>query len=188
VSQQFYYLISSLPVIALGADPALRSDAFLERCQARLDPERYARLAAVTLDPEAVPYARGAAQRWRAWETWLRNQIAAARAPGHEQDANRWTRPEPDVFPSDRRRLEEILAMPSPLRRERALDELRWRRIDDLAAGHEFDFDALVIYRLHLLLAEKWAGRSAERGAANLDELVQGGIEQARAVRVTQSE
>ena len=181
---EYYYLVSSLPLLRLDDPPPLTSEAFLELCRAHLAEARFRRLLAADLIPEGEP--GGAADGgWRAWETYVRNLLAAVRGTALRRETGDSLRPELDVFPGDRRRVEEIMNEGDPAARERALDELRWRRLDDLAVGHHFDVDALVVYRLRLRILEKWAAREPERGKHNLAELVGAGVGQAEKRRQT---
>jgi hypothetical protein len=166
----YYYLISALPMLRLGERPVLDSDEFLALAQAHLDEERARQLECV--DP--VPDGCGccdAEDKWRAWETYVRNILLRERG-GSTEVVHRWHRHEDDVFPGVRRLVEEALNHDNPLQRERMLDELRWKELDALRVTHEFDFEALVIYRLQLFLAEKWARQDAESGMENLNKLV----------------
>jgi hypothetical protein len=184
VTGEYYYLVSTLPLLCLDDPPPLTSEAFLELCRAHVDEAGFRRLRAVDLIPDGEP--GGAVDRgWRAWETYVRNLLATLRGGALRRETGDSLRPEIDVFPGDRRRLEEIMNEDDPAARERALDELRWRRLDDLAVGHHFDVEALVVYRLRLRIMEKWAARESERGKDNLTQLVDAGVDQAEKRRHT---
>ena len=184
MKREYYYLISSLPWLCLGEKPKCNSVAFLALCQEHLTPVRLEQLEAVTLYPNKKSCCSVERSR-QVWETCLRNGLTRLRAAALEVESAPWLQEEADVFPNDARRIEEICADANPARRERGLDELRWQHLDSLAVGHEFDFDALVIYRLHLLLAEKWADLSAEQGQNNMRSLAEAGIQQAENKRST---
>ena len=84
------------------------------------------------------------------------------------------------------KRIEEILAIASPLERENALDNLRWKFLDGLATSHTFCKGAVEIYALRLLLLEKQASRQYEAGKAAFDKLMNDGLEKAIKVRTTE--
>ena len=44
--------------------------------------------------------------------------------------------------------------------------------LDDLEAGHEFDFDGLCVYRLRLEILNRYRGRSVEKGRSNFNAAV----------------
>ncbi len=182
--RNYYFLISSLPLLKLGEAVPFSSDEFLARCELSLEPERLAALAGVGLVPRLAEEPVSETHRqWNAHETYLRNYLVQERAAALRVAAESWRRSEPEVFPGLRRQFEEALHAAHPLARQRRLDEIRWQVLDDLMVRHEFDFDALVIYRLRLLLAEEWVGHDRGRGAENLQKLIESGLEQAEAVR-----
>jgi len=185
MSPSHYYLTSSLLPLRWGSRPPLSSADFLAQCEGQISAAELAGLRAVTLHPpEEGREPRGAEARWHGWDGYVRNLLATARAALLHRDPADLLRPERDVFPGDRREIEEILANDNPLERERALDQLRWRQLEDIESGHPFDSDRLTVYRLKLLLLEKWAQFDARTGERNLAELVETGLQQAAEQRV----
>jgi len=180
MGESFYYLISSLPMLSLDDPDRMTDAAFMDLCRGCLPASLYASLGRVSLLPDHVPCC--AVERdWQVWETYVRNTIVSRRAGARGRDISSHVRDDADVFPGDRRRVEGLFEGGDPLLRERDLDSLRWERLDDLGAGHDFDFDAVVLYRLRLLLTAKWHGRSAENGLALRRSLIDRGVEQADA-------
>lgn len=186
-SALYPFLVSQLPGLRLGEKPFYGSDAFLALCRPHLDPGPFAALAAVSL-LTGPAVACETERRWRDFDVYLRNRVAEWRAGRAGADVERWRRPETDVFPSSQREMEEALGAAQPLARERALDTLRWRHLDNLVTGHEFDFDALVNYRLRLLLVEKWAALDAGRGRELINTLAAGAVARAREKRNRQEQ
>lgn len=184
MSSSYYYLISSLPLLRWGTHPAIADGDFLAQCEGQLPPAALAELKAVSLLPGSDHAPVGIEAAWHAWDDYIRNHLARARASHQHRDVAPMLRSERDVFPTERREVDELLANDNPLERERALDHLRWRRLDSLEAGHPFDFDRLVVYRLKLLLLDKWTQFDGETGARNLAELVEAGLGQAAEQRV----
>ncbi|MDX9980965.1 MAG: DUF2764 family protein [Lentisphaeria bacterium] len=184
MSPSHYYLISSLLPLRWGSRPPLSSADFLAQCEGQLAADDLADLRAVTLAPPEGREPRGAEARWHDWDGYVRNLIAGTRAALLRRDPADQLRPEREVFPSDRREIEEILTNDNPLERERALDHRRWRQLEELESGHPFDSDRLTVYRLKLLLLEKWAQFDAKNGERNLAGLVETGLQQAAEQRV----
>jgi hypothetical protein len=184
MSGSYYYLISSLPLLRWGNRPPITSDDFLAQCEGQLSETALADLADVALVPR--PAGKHLTERqWIAWDGYMRNAIAQARAHHLHLDATGFLREETDAFPNDRKELEDTFSGENPLERERAIDHLRWRFLDGLEGDHLFDFDRLVIFRLKLLLLEKWDRFDSESGPRNLAELVDAGLRQAAEKRVT---
>jgi len=172
VSGEYYFLISSLPLLRLDELPPLSDMAFLELCQGQLSPTAVTALAHAALVPQdtaATPIER----RWYEWETWLRNHLVRARASRSGADADAYFRNEADVFPGAQRLVDEALAAKTPAVRERMLDDLRWQRLNDLSSGHIFDFAALVLYRLRLLLVEKQHAMQHDAALSVVDSAVE---------------
>jgi len=184
MSPSYYYLISSLPLLRWGSRSPLSATDFLAQCEGQLDASALAALSAVALLPTGDAETTGIEADWHDWDDYIRNLLARARAGHQHRDVSPILRPERDVFPTERREVDELLANDQPLERERALDQMRWRRLDGLEAGHSFDFDRLVVYRLKLLLLEKWMQFDSESGTRNLGELVEAGLQQAAGLRV----
>lgn len=181
---RFYFEVSSLPMLSLGEQPVVTVAGFDEFCRQRLPSELADALETVTLVPreEAVSEAD---RLWQVWETAVRNHLLRQRLADREQDAAKWLRHEADVFPEDLREVDTCLGQENPLLTQRALDELRWRKLDNLSVGREFTFDALVIYRLRLLLAWSWAAMADGPGQDARDKLVTHGFEQAMKLRAS---
>lgn len=109
-----------------------------------------------------------AAERFRRWEVCLRNRIAAQRAP-QGKDINRYLHEEQGCFCEIDSGIQEAFALKNPLEREKYFDRMRWRALEDIEAGHHFDFDKLCVYKLKLLLLEKWNQRQRPEGVKNLE-------------------
>ncbi len=180
--KRYYYLISSLPLLRLGEAVPFSSTDFLDMCRAVLSEARFRQLKKISLTPEGNP-ATDVHAAWQSWEGYLRNYLAHERAARRGVAAVEWLRPETDAFPSSRSEFDDALSARTPKERERALDECRWRKLDDLAVMHDFDFDALLIYRLKLLLAEKWVGKDPDEGMEVLAMLVDTAVSQAEQKR-----
>lgn len=166
-----YYFIASLPELRFGQPPELTVEEFLARAGEQLSPEQHAVLTAIG----RVPRERAATSveaRWNAWETALRNQAARLRAVRRNQEPDDYLRPETDAFANLDKQVMEAFDDTNPAEERRQLDTLRWRFLNDLEVGHEFDFERLVVYLLKLILLEKWAGLSREEGRAELERVV----------------
>ena len=170
--RSYYYLSASLPILAFGTAPPLSETEFLARCREQLTDADFRVLQACSLLPDDAELPSGsAAARFRSWETCLRNLLAGKRTvPGGE--AGSYWRHEDDFFSEIAPGVQEALAVGNVLEREKALDQLRFRALDWLEAGHLFDLDHLCIYKLKLALLAKYQPFDPERGAANLDAII----------------
>lgn len=167
---EFHYFASSLPFLRLGTESPMRSEEFLDQAQYHLPPGQWQSLSAIALTPRED--AAGATEtRWNRFETCLRNAVARCRARKLKKEAHAYTRLEEDAFGHLESQVQEAFGR-DPLNMEEHLDLIRWQFLDDLAVGHLFDYDALVIYRIRLLLLEKRGGLDPENGQARLDDLM----------------
>ena len=170
VNRAYFYLVSSLPHLELGQTPPMSSEEFLEHCRDWMTAAAWNALHGVSLLPREHPCCN-AERQWHHWETYLRNAVAGERGNALGVDEKQWQRYEADVFPGMGGEIDECIAAAEPVECEKMLDQLRWRFLDGLIVGHEFDMDRLVVYRLQLLIAEKWAAFSEEAGRACLEDL-----------------
>ncbi|MDD1715055.1 MAG: DUF2764 domain-containing protein [Methanoregulaceae archaeon] len=58
---------------------------------------------------------------------------------------------------------------------EKALDELRWKKLDDLATGHYFDLDFLITFGYKLMILERWERIRTADGRILLEQVLAGG-------------
>lgn len=177
----FYYLISSLPLLHLGRDIPITSREFLDYCRTHLSSSDTGKLEAISLVPDGN--ARTPVERqWQEWETYFRNVLVRHRCRAQGKKPDQWLRYEASVFPGVDREIEEALSGDDPASRQMMLDRIRWQHLDHLAVFHAFDFEALVIYRLRLLVAEQWLAKETEKGFAQLEEITGSIVEEAAQV------
>ena len=180
MSGRYYYLVASLPHLRLGAAPRLTTGQFLSRCAAQVSAAHYRILAGVERF-QVQPTRTGLAllDRWYDHERALRNALVIERAKrlgvtaaGHLRDF----RPDPRLAEIAR----QLLALDSPLAADEELDRARWRFLEELAFGHYFDLETLVVYRLKLRILERRACFDPTVGAALLDRMLAHGAERGR--------
>lgn len=167
----YYFLVSSLPMLHLTEELPITSDKFISDCRLHLSHDQVEILENVSPDPDRTPRTP-VEKEWISWETYFRNAIAAERASQNGGRADQWLRPETGVFPGIRKQLSDAFSAANPAERELAIDEIRWKQLDDMEARHQFDFGALVIYGLRLQIAERWAVKDVGNAQENLNNLI----------------
>lgn len=182
MSKEYYYLISSLPQLKIGEKAPFSSEQFLGQCQGYLTEEELSHLSEISEIPSLKP-CNMAEKSWVAWETYLRNILLEHRAIAKKVDSENWLKETIDVFPGDRKQIEELLSNANPAIREKGLDSLRWKQLDNCGVRHPFDLSALIIYRIKLLIVEKWEKCNQKNGLKYLDQLVSVAAKQAEKVR-----
>lgn len=170
----YYYLISSLPMLMFDEKALLSVEEFIEACADKISESDLNILNKLVLVPEAEQTypANSVAERWRQWEIYLRNRIASHRAP-HGKDIHSYLQEEKSCFCDIDTGIQEAFGIKNPLEREKYFDRMRWNALDDFESGHHFDFDKLCVYKLKLLLSEKWNERQVEQGEKNLDVMLE---------------
>lgn len=163
-----WYLVASLPLVSLGAEPPLSIDAFRALCGEHLPDRDLRELDAVLA---SSPAGRGTSEFARAWrETTLRieDECAVLRAARLGIDSSPWRTdigvPDATLIAAVR----EAFQQPDPRSRELWLDALRWRTLEDLARTAPFGLPAVMAYGLRLGLAARWAARTEASGRQQL--------------------
>jgi len=168
----YAYLLSTLPDFDLDGAPPMSLVELVERCRGFLPEPELTGLE----DPEAAAKGSGdsarAARRWLDGERQLANAVARRRAPFWE------------LSPADQARehggfsvmLEDgagrAFEAAHPLARQRALDELRWQLLNELAGPVPWGFPALFAYARRLEIAWQWAPRQPAAGRDALGRIL----------------
>ena len=170
----FYYLMSSLPMLRLEDSPQLSREQLLEICADKLPNSELTTLSQLALLPRTNNLTDNSAiKAWNDWETCLRNRLAIRRSSS-DNSADEYLQYEHDFFSEIDAVIQEAVALANPLECERHLDALRWRRLDDIESGAAFSFNALCVYMIKLQLLEKWIPRNNDTGYENLDLAIAG--------------
>lgn len=170
----YYYLVSSLPSLELEERPFLSLDKFIESCADWLDDADLKLLDLVSLvpDEQCCCPTDSAVCRWNQWETCFRNKVAKVRGSKLNKDISEFVRHEDDFFSEIDRFAQDATAAKNPLEAEKLMDQSRWKALDNLEACHEFDIDKLCVYKLKLMLCEKWTQRDQTIGRENFGKIV----------------
>lgn len=141
----FYtYLISSLPMLHFGAKPPFSFEKFLEICRDKIP------------DEEIVLLKITSHKKWHSFDTALRNELVKIRAQRKHIDPLKYIRGDSYTEPSIAHIAMNAYRNTSILEAEKMLEQARWQMLDELAVGHYFDLDVLIIYALKLLILERW--------------------------------
>lgn len=172
----FYpYLVSSLPMLHFAMKPPFSFERFLDLCCPFI-PEKDCQLLRTL--PQSGQYSQKGKrppvlQKWIEFDVALRNELVKIRATKKHLDPGVYLRhggsggssPAPAVLAAN------IAA--SLLDAEKALDETRWKALEDLATGHYFDLDFLITYAGKLLILERWESIRNADGAILLEQVLQ---------------
>ena len=167
---RYYYFGATLPTLQFGALPPMASSDFLRRARIHLRPGDADLLEKAELQsaPDRIgPTGSGFLDRYFAWERTLRNEFVFARAHRLGRSGEKWIRPaglDDEAARDARSILHAVADSTTPLDLEAALEAVRWALIERLRGRTVFDFDSLLAYRLQLLIIERLAALTAERG------------------------
>ncbi len=159
-------------MLHFAAKPLLSFEKFLAACQGLIPEEDIGILGLSSLNQGQGESALPVFKKWRAFDASLRNELAKIRALHRREGPLKYLRQEGYSEPSIAHTAMSALRNPSILEAERFLDSVRWQFLDELAVGHYFDLDCLVIYAHKLLLLEKWARIDSADKPALLEEVL----------------
>jgi hypothetical protein len=167
----YYYLAASLPTPTLGEPPPMPSARFVALCAEHLsaaDRAALERLMADAMGDESSAFGR----EWRDRERQLRNAVARVRAGRTKRDAAPYLRPTAGYDLGIEKAVADAFAKETPREREWALDEFRWRQLEELAGFDPFAGRAILAYGLKLKLVERWAAMAEPRGEETAARIV----------------
>lgn len=159
--REYYYLVSSLPMLEFGEKPTISYEDFLNSCRTQLSAN----------DMDTIERA----EEWKEWGRFsiaLRNEIAVFRATKKSKDPVKYIRGEDNRDPLLVSSAHWAVNLDSPLEAEQFLDQLRWEKLEELSKCHYFDMDFLVTYALKLQILERWQTINLQNGMQVLETLV----------------
>lgn len=163
----YYYFCASLPSLTLGKIQKMSVADFDELARELLPKSKFKILQQCSLTNEYNSYESNATPSLWAemsrFEQYLRLRIAQRRAVS--EDKNAGALPEPvECFSEVDLGVAQAAAITDVAEREKLIDRIRWRHLDDLETGHDFDFEQLCIYRMRLSILDKYRNRNADTG------------------------
>lgn len=158
MADYYIYLMASLPALSFGAKPPLTFDAFLGRCNG-LIPDRDLDIvrSAKTLGYTCADAKNVTLKKWIGFDMMLRNELVKIRAVRKKMDPAKYLREDgcPESIYAAHIAI-NAYRKSSLIDAEKALDLARWQYLEDLAMGHYFDIDSVIIYACKLVMLEKW--------------------------------
>ncbi|MGI5869988.1 MAG: DUF2764 family protein [Kiritimatiellia bacterium] len=162
----YHYFAATLPGLQFGREPTMTAEAFRAQCQEHMSARDCAVVFAL-LDGGASdhPYARA----WRNGETQLRNAVAKLRATKlRGADPAPWLREHRGVDVRIENRVAAAFQEADPLKRERALDQLRWDLAGEIAGYDTLSAEAVFAYAVRLGILLRQAKADPVKGRERL--------------------
>ena len=171
MANQYYYTVSSLPMLMWDSDKFMTESEFLYACESTVAEKDFETLKASLLSPvQGTAVTNPVLKSWYDWENTLRSELVKLRAAKKGTDAEKYISDNPGeagVVEIAR----EAFNQSSPLDGEKILDQARWDFLDMLEAGHMFDIGKLIIYYLKLQLLNRRALLNKEKGQQEYEKI-----------------
>ena len=168
----YYYFIASLPVISFDGKMPMSVETFRDDCR-RLLAEKDHALIETIWATEETPAATGneLLNTWNRFEHALRNELTWYRADRLNKDPLKYLRGPRVMDPLQAEEINRIFKMDNLWEAEKALNKMKWRFLEDLAAGHYFDLEFLLAYALQLKLLQRYQEYASPAGKDFVREL-----------------
>ena len=165
----YYYFSASLPELKPCEPPPLTPEEFDAEARMQLSARHYAELTAEPDEADEKEQLPRVYREMLKFEEYLRNRIAMRRAEKLDIAPEL---EEPEEFYGEVDAALPALAALDPAARERGIDMLRWKKLEEIAQNHDFDFDHVCAYRSQLRIAEKYRGRDVAVGRERFEAAV----------------
>lgn len=162
----YYYFAATLPALQIDGAPPLSEAEFRSRCGEHLDAADLKALAALC---DGGKTANAFVLKWRDRDAQMRNAVVrlrAARIPS--TDAAKWLREHHGFDMSIENGVVAAFQEPNPMRRERALDQLRWNLAGEIAGYDAFSAEAIFAYAIRLGIVCHMATTDVGKGSDRL--------------------
>ena len=165
---KYYFLISELPYLIFGEEPAVTRRYFLEEARKWLYNDDFqsliqANINEFSIDEKIIPQVL---YEYRFFENKLRSELVLwreARQQGNEYKSI--------LFP------QSLVKEGNPLQIERNFLFFRWKFIEELEIGHCFDVEAVILYYLKLQILERLFSFNKEKGSERFKQLIESSFE-----------
>jgi hypothetical protein len=169
------YLTASLPMLNFGMKPPYSFQGFLDYCAQLIPEDDFKVLSTLPRTEEFVKecLCRPVIKKWLCFDTALRNELVKIRASRKHIDAAKYLRRDHCLEVDVMHLALAAHRNPSILEAEKFLDRERWSVLDELATGHYFDLDYLIVYAYKLLILERWERMRLADKEALLENVLQ---------------
>ncbi|MFH0881316.1 MAG: DUF2764 family protein [Lentisphaerota bacterium] len=165
-----FYLVSSLPSLALGEPVPFSVEDFRFKCMGVLtvpELEELDLVLAGRMSEGESPFSR----QWFSIDAQMRNAVARVRATRLGIDSKNFLKDHPGYSMQVEKSVTDAFAKATPLDRELELDHCRWVLLDDLTLQDAFGFIAVMAFAVKLQIAERWAALKDDVGRKRVETL-----------------
>ncbi len=170
MSGMYYYLIASLPTIAFDQAMPVDYDDFLADCQRMLSEKDFDVLKKATLDHDQSGDQSRMLITLAHINRQIRNQWVRVRAKALDKDASGYIRDDGGFDREAEEVVQQAHHAAHPLEADQYLSRYLWQKFDEMAQGHFFDLDCLIVYALKLQILERQQQMTQEHGMKIFDQ------------------
>lgn len=160
MSRAYYYLLASLPQLNFRGDPPVTEENFLEECEKWLSPGDMREITALGGGCLTEKCRLPVLTMWRDFDLSLRKELAEYR---EERVTGVGQKPASLAG--------KILEQANPLEMEKWFEKTKWDFLENLAGGHFFDIERLVIYYLQLRILVRLETFNKDKGETYFHEI-----------------
>jgi len=171
MGRPYYYFAASLPMIEWEGKLPMTVEDFLSETRRLLTDEDSDLIRRLLQDDDTVETANEAARLWVRFNRNFRNEMAWFRAQRANKDPLKSVRGTKEDEPSLRDIVRGASKMPDLLEAEKLLDRTCWQFLSDLAAGHYFDLEYVIVYGLKLKILERHQVYHSPEGKAVFNDI-----------------
>ena len=142
-------------MLYFGVKPEITSQKFLDACLSLIPEDEFETLKSI-IENSKPANSSDFFKQWFKFETELKNELVRHRADRQKKDAGKYLRENEYWSSSIIHSAMSAYKSPSIIEAEKLLDMERWRFLDELCAGHYFDFEVLLIYAIKIRILERW--------------------------------
>ena len=173
MGSSYYYFVASLPLVSFDGKMPMSVEAFHEDCRRLLTEKDYALMQRLWVSDENDLSGTGnrVLDAWLFFDRGFRNELAWHRANRLNKDPLKYLRGPRALDPLYAEEVSRISKMEDLWEAEKTLNKMKWRFLEDLAAGHYFDIEFLLIYALRLTMLERFQEYASPAGGDFAREL-----------------
>ncbi len=163
----YYYLVATLPLLRYEAQSPLGSASFLEQCKSQMSDHDYQTIAsALSGRSSSHPFLK----KWQQFASMVKKELNDQRSKKLGFSSLKYRNDGEKEFRISEA-VRQALSNENALDAELSLLALKWNYLDEIAALHYFDVEALLAYAVKLQLLERKSLFTKEEGNAEFKRL-----------------
>ena len=163
----YYYLVATLPLLRYEAQSPFDTDSFLEQCKSQVTARDYQTIvSALTGRPSTHPFLKG----WQQFASMVKKELNDQRSKKLGLSESKYRNEGEKAF-RIAEAVRQALSNENALDAELSLLALKWNYLDEVAALHYFDVEALLSYAVKLQLLQRKSLFTKEEGNAEFKRL-----------------